>query len=601
MSATLPEPPGSEEAAPDLVSFRAPGRRQRDDVSILEVTVCRRAGKRLARHAAAARLERVQGPLLLDELVDVDAEDAGAADVGLDAAAEAASAPAGAAVPAPGYVGLPALAVRPRWGRQEGGALSVWRRAHTSAGSGEEAISSDEDMSVGARPIIACDDDDDQEAGNDEDELDIVELVDRSHSRRSRSRSRGSVSAASSTDLNRRRARQWRRNRETFPWPAAGVSTDSASSSSTGIWAPSWASTADIFEEPQPRGVWNPFFDPRAGAEASAADHSGHPFDVAAGGAGGSVATGSAAYPSGSLVFPAAAALHAQRPRAVGLVVPAHFYVEFFMHGLAPRICGACHELFSAWQLRLGFVPRSLPSGVRFTPVWIHATHRCMRRANLAANPTERVAFPPRMPEGLQGRVLEELALQQEPVPVPGSIFGVARQARQTEPWEYGPATVQPWTVAQVPDHAAGLSQHLQEAHRATLAALADRSNWLDHMVARFAHVMEMQQHAVQAENEFGMGGDGGSGGGLDLTACLARVPVEKLSEDYKMGPCAVCRDDMLKGQECRRLPCLHFFHKECIDRWLHVKATCPLDNLRLQDMMSAQELLGSELQSAEP
>ncbi|CAK0867006.1 unnamed protein product [Prorocentrum cordatum] len=53
--------------------------------------------------------------------------------------------------------------------------------------------------------------------------------------------------------------------------------------------------------------------------------------------------------------------------------------------------------------------------------------------------------------------------------------------------------------------------------------------------------------------------------------------------------PCVVCREPMLPQERCRRLPCLHLFHEECIDRWVRVKPTCPLDNMRLEDMLAAQ------------
>ena len=74
-------------------------------------------------------------------------------------------------------------------------------------------------------------------------------------------------------------------------------------------------------------------------------------------------------------------------------------------------------------------------------------------------------------------------------------------------------------------------------------------------------------------------------------TRLLAEVPVfnsEKKCEE----PCVVCRDDITVGQECRRLPCMHIFHKECIDRWIAVKATCPLCNLKLEDLLREQHSL---------
>ncbi|CEG38252.1 ring finger ubiquitin [Plasmopara halstedii] len=40
---------------------------------------------------------------------------------------------------------------------------------------------------------------------------------------------------------------------------------------------------------------------------------------------------------------------------------------------------------------------------------------------------------------------------------------------------------------------------------------------------------------------------------------------------------CAVCRDEFKAKEEVRALPCLHFYHRECIDQWLMCHRQCPI------------------------
>ncbi|KAJ8573470.1 hypothetical protein K7X08_009981 [Anisodus acutangulus] len=41
---------------------------------------------------------------------------------------------------------------------------------------------------------------------------------------------------------------------------------------------------------------------------------------------------------------------------------------------------------------------------------------------------------------------------------------------------------------------------------------------------------------------------------------------------------CAVCLNDVIGGENCRKLPkCGHVFHEECVDTWLQCNWTCPL------------------------
>eukprot|EP00667_Euglena_gracilis_P013807 EG_transcript_14252 len=40
---------------------------------------------------------------------------------------------------------------------------------------------------------------------------------------------------------------------------------------------------------------------------------------------------------------------------------------------------------------------------------------------------------------------------------------------------------------------------------------------------------------------------------------------------------CVVCLMDFCEDAEVRQLPCLHFYHRPCIDRWLSIATTCPV------------------------
>jgi len=47
---------------------------------------------------------------------------------------------------------------------------------------------------------------------------------------------------------------------------------------------------------------------------------------------------------------------------------------------------------------------------------------------------------------------------------------------------------------------------------------------------------------------------------------------------------CAVCILDYQIGDRLRTLPCLHKFHKKCVDKWLVVKSECPICKRNLQN-----------------
>lgn len=74
----------------------------------------------------------------------------------------------------------------------------------------------------------------------------------------------------------------------------------------------------------------------------------------------------------------------------------------------------------------------------------------------------------------------------------------------------------------------------------------------------------------------------------VSQSAAVQALPPERLAVGTE-GQCAICLADMLPGEMCRRLPCLHVFHKDCVDQWLSRREKCPLDNMELKTMLELQ------------
>ncbi|CAI0414853.1 unnamed protein product [Linum tenue] len=67
-----------------------------------------------------------------------------------------------------------------------------------------------------------------------------------------------------------------------------------------------------------------------------------------------------------------------------------------------------------------------------------------------------------------------------------------------------------------------------------------------------------------------------GNAGGIDGGVVAAGTEKERIisGED---AVCCICLGKYANNDELRELPCSHFFHKECVDKWLKINASCPL------------------------
>lgn len=64
-----------------------------------------------------------------------------------------------------------------------------------------------------------------------------------------------------------------------------------------------------------------------------------------------------------------------------------------------------------------------------------------------------------------------------------------------------------------------------------------------------------------------------------DTEEQLQRLPVSPHTAipSEKHARCSICLVDFGRRDFVKRLPCLHYFHPDCIDNWLRRDAKCPL------------------------
>lgn len=64
------------------------------------------------------------------------------------------------------------------------------------------------------------------------------------------------------------------------------------------------------------------------------------------------------------------------------------------------------------------------------------------------------------------------------------------------------------------------------------------------------------------------------------LPTRIVTCKAEDCDEDDERRVCMVCLSEKEIGETVRTLPCMHTFHKDCVDEWLQQNATCPVCKL---------------------
>lgn len=275
-----------------------------------------------------------------------------------------------------------------------------------------------------------------------------------------------------------------------------------------------------------------------------------------------------------------AESLHLSTLAAVPTDSLASFFVEPMGHGMEPRHCARCSHGFDIGQLRLGYLyTRASPflsaeEGVRHI-CWVHA-RGCARR--IAVRPqrgSSRIRFSCSVSEDDRRRVMTELVAR--------SFHGPALDPGT---WDYTPARLQNWPTMLIGD----------PPPRRIPAAPGDDVALQHHQHHARVFLGEWVHSALLNMQLALLNGDGRADNTEAdnivsqeaMRSMLEMVPLERLSTKSRE-PCSICHEPMCPGEQCRRLPCFHLFHKNCIDRWLRLKGSCPLDKLLLSDMIAQQ------------
>ena len=68
----------------------------------------------------------------------------------------------------------------------------------------------------------------------------------------------------------------------------------------------------------------------------------------------------------------------------------------------------------------------------------------------------------------------------------------------------------------------------------------------------------------------------------IDINKIMAKLNVNTINDDNNKLPCKICiicQEEFKKGDNYIFLPCMHFFHENCIKRWIYINNKCPICN----------------------
>lgn len=62
----------------------------------------------------------------------------------------------------------------------------------------------------------------------------------------------------------------------------------------------------------------------------------------------------------------------------------------------------------------------------------------------------------------------------------------------------------------------------------------------------------------------------------------IKSLPIETIKKMDEPQSCCICLSEFTLGTKVRVLPCEHKYHVDCIDKWLTINKTCPIDKTEI-------------------
>lgn len=71
----------------------------------------------------------------------------------------------------------------------------------------------------------------------------------------------------------------------------------------------------------------------------------------------------------------------------------------------------------------------------------------------------------------------------------------------------------------------------------------------------------------------------------IDINKIIEKLNVNTINGDinkFSNENCVICQEPFKKGDNYIILPCIHYFHENCIKKWIYYKNKCPICNLEI-------------------